>query len=188
MLTVDVPVIGNRIPDHKNRFEFPKHLPNFEPGTKFYEYDSALSWKTVEWLKTVTKLPIILKGILRADDAKLAADAGMAAIIVSNHGGRQLDGTPATIDALPEIVNELSNTDCEVFLDGGIRKGTDVLKALGLGAKIVFVGRPALWGLTLDGQDGVTKVLDILKTEFSRSMALSGCQDAARIDKTIIVN
>ena len=108
--------------------------------------DQSLTWDALAWLKSITSLPIVVKGILTAEDAQLAAEHGAAAIIVSNHGGRQLDGVLATIEALPEVFDAVAGR-CEIYLDGGVRRGTDVLKALALGARGVFVGRPALWGL-----------------------------------------
>ncbi|KAK2109611.1 Hydroxyacid oxidase 1 [Saguinus oedipus] len=119
------------------------------------------------------------------DDAREAVKHGLNGILVSNHGARQLDGVPATIDALPEIVEAVEGK-VEVFLDGGVRKGTDVLKALALGAKAVFVGRPVIWGLAFQGEKGVRDVLEILKEEFQLAMALSGCQNVKVIDKTLV--
>jgi (S)-2-hydroxy-acid oxidase len=114
------------------------------------QIDPTLNWKDIEWLRSITNLPIVVKGVLTAEDAILAADAGCKGILVSNHGGRQLDGVLATIDALPEVLDAVRGRDVEVYLDGGVRKGTDVLKALALGAKAVFLGRPILWGLAHD--------------------------------------
>ncbi len=117
-------------------------------------FDQSLSWRDVEWLQSVTRLPIILKGVMRPDDAMLAAKAGVSAIVVSNHGARQVDGVDATIDVLADIKRAVAHQDIEVYFDGGVREGTDVLKALALGADMVFVGRPVLWGLAYDGQKG----------------------------------
>ena len=118
-------------------------------------FDQSLTWDALAWLKSITALPIVVKGILTAEDALLAVEHGAAGIIVSNHGGRQLDGVPATIEALPEVVEAVAGR-CEVYLDGGVRRGTDVLKALALGARGVFVGRPVLWGLAVDGAAGLS--------------------------------
>lgn len=158
VLTVDTPIVGIRLADLRNGFKVDSSisLPNLEDAdTTNSEGDlygkvtlsPAVSWKDISWLKTISKLPIVLKGILSGDDARRAADIGVAGIIVSNHGGRQLDGVLATIDALPEVVQAVRETDIEVYLDGGVRKGTDILKALALGARAVFIGRPAIWGL-----------------------------------------
>jgi (S)-2-hydroxy-acid oxidase len=136
-------------------------------------FDASITWKDVAWLRSITKLPLVVKGILCAEDALLAVDAGVAGILVSNHGARQIDTCSATIDALPEIVAAVAGR-CEVYLDGGVRRGTDVLKALALGARAVFVGRPALWGLAYAGEAGVKAVLTILHKELELAMALSG--------------
>jgi len=174
----------------------------------------------VEWLKSISKLPIVIKGVLTVNTALQAYEHGAAAIIVSNHGARQLDGVQATIDVLPNIgtlffsvinihthinrfliwyfliyidmfitVDALKAKDpnFEVYVDGGIRKGTDVLKAIALGAKMVFIGRPALWGLAYNGKDGVTKTLDILRKEFDSVMSLSGNTDVKSINRDIIL-
>lgn len=114
------------------------------------QIDPTLNWSDIAWVRSITKLPVVVKGVLTAEDAKLAADTGVEAILVSNHGGRQLDGVLATIDALPEVLEAVKGRGVEVYIDGGVRKGTDVLKALALGAKAVFLGRPILWGLAHD--------------------------------------
>ncbi|KAF1781443.1 Aldolase-type TIM barrel [Phytophthora cactorum] len=156
VLTVDAPVLGNREADVRNHFSIPKHLTmaNFGPqnATTDYAdyvsdlYDQTLSWKDVEWLKSITKLPIVAKGILTSEDAVMAVESGCEGILVSNHGARQLDGVAATIDALPAIIQAVGDR-AEVYMDGGVRRGTDVFKALALGARAVFVGRPVLFGL-----------------------------------------
>uniref|UniRef100_K7GHU3 (S)-2-hydroxy-acid oxidase n=1 Tax=Pelodiscus sinensis TaxID=13735 RepID=K7GHU3_PELSI len=147
--------------------------------------DPSLSWNDISWLQSLTHLPIIIKGILTKEDADLAVRHGVKGIIVSNHGGRQLDGAPATIDALIEIVDTVQDK-AEVYLDGGIRTGSDVLKALALGAKCVFIGRPALWGLTYKGEEGLRKVLQILLDEFRLSMALAGCHNVSEIGRHLV--
>ncbi|KAG0256819.1 Hydroxyacid oxidase 1 [Mortierella polycephala] len=139
------------------------------------QIDPTLNWKDIEWVRSISKLPVVVKGVLTAEDAKLAADAGVEGIMVSNHGGRQLDGVLATIDALPEVLDAVKGRNVEVYIDGGVRKGTDVLKALALGAKAVFLGRPILWGLAHDGENGVTLALDLVQKEFELAMALAGC-------------
>ncbi|XP_027696076.1 hydroxyacid oxidase 1 isoform X1 [Vombatus ursinus] len=204
-LTVDTPYLGNRFDDVRNRFQLPPHLrmKNFQTNDLAFsseegygdnsglaEYtanaiDSSINWKDITWLKKLTTLPIVAKGILRADDAREAVEYGVNGILVSNHGARQLDGVPATIDVLPEIVEAVEGK-VEVFLDGGVRKGTDVLKALALGAKAVFVGRPIIWGLAYQGEKGVKEVLEMLREEFRLAMALTGCRNVKDIDKTLV--
>ncbi|KAL3883045.1 hypothetical protein ACJMK2_029340 [Sinanodonta woodiana] len=149
--------------------------------------DSSRTWDLVQWLKNTTRLPIIIKGILTGEDAKIAAALGVNAIIVSNHGGRQLEDAPATIDVLKEIVNAVKG-QCEVYIDGGIRTGNDVFKAIALGAKAVFVGRPILWGIAYDGKDGAKKVLDILQKELKVTMALAGAPSIADIVEEMVVH
>ncbi|KAG0376405.1 Hydroxyacid oxidase 1 [Mortierella sp. AD032] len=139
------------------------------------QIDPTLNWSDIAWVRSITKLPIVVKGVLTAEDAKLAADTGVEGILVSNHGGRQLDGVLATIDALPEVLDAVKGRNVEVYIDGGVRKGTDVLKALAIGAKAVFLGRPVLWGLAHDGEEGVSLALSLLQQEFELAMALAGC-------------
>jgi 4-hydroxymandelate oxidase len=136
-------------------------------------------------LQSLTQLPVVVKGILRGDDAVKAVEHGAKAIIVSNHGGRQLDGAIATLDAISEVVTAVENA-VEVLIDGGIRRGTDVLKALSLGAKAVLVGRPILWGLAVAGEAGVRHVLELLRDELDVAMALSGCATVEEIDPSLI--
>jgi 4-hydroxymandelate oxidase len=133
-----------------------------------------LSWEHIDLLRRMTTLPIVLKGIAHPADALLALDHGVSALLVSNHGGRQLDTVPATIDLLPEIVAAVGGA-VPVLLDGGIRRGTDVLKALALGAAAVAVGRPVIWGLAADGERGVARVLDLLRAEVEQALTLCGC-------------
>uniref|UniRef100_A0A669QRN5 (S)-2-hydroxy-acid oxidase n=1 Tax=Phasianus colchicus TaxID=9054 RepID=A0A669QRN5_PHACC len=186
VLTADLPYTGKRRNDVRNGFQLPPHmkLKNLEgafEGNDRSEYglppnslDPSVTWDDIYWLRSLTHLPIIIKGILTKEDAELAVRHGVQGIIVSNHGGRQLDGAPATIDALVEVVEAVRGR-VEVYLDGGIRKGSDVLKALALGAKCVFIGRPALWGLAYkQGEEGLQDVLRILHDEFRLSMALAG--------------
>ncbi|XP_071995176.1 2-Hydroxyacid oxidase 2-like isoform X2 [Engystomops pustulosus] len=198
VLTVDVPYTGKRRSDVRNNFRLPPHLKvkNFEGifedqcgpdnyGVPANTLDPSISWKDVHWLRSLTRLPIIVKGILTKEDAELAVEHGVQGIIVSNHGGRQLDGELATIDALSEIV-ETVHGRVEVYVDGGIRTGSDVLKALALGAKCVFIGRPVVWGLAYKGEEGVRGVLQILAEEFRLSMALSGCRNVSEITRNLI--
>ena len=144
-----------------------------------------LSWETVDWVRSLTSLPILLKGILTAEDALLALEHGVSGIIVSNHGGRQLDGVVTGIEALPEVVEAVAGR-CEVYMDGGIRRGTDVLKALALGARAVLVGRPILWGLAVNGTQGVQHVLGLLRNELELSMKLAGCPKLADIKRELV--
>ncbi|XP_071830823.1 2-Hydroxyacid oxidase 2-like [Apostichopus japonicus] len=143
-------------------------------------------WDELAWLKSETKLPIVLKGVLTADSARKAAAFGVAAILVSAHGGRQLDGSPAPLEALPEIVDALKDTKLEVYMDGGIRTGNDVVKALALGARAVFIGRPALYGLAVNGEDGVYQVLKILEKELTICMSLCGCSSLQELDRSLV--
>ena len=148
--------------------------------------DSSLSWKDIDWLRSITKLPIVIKGIACSEDALLAVQHGADGIVVSNHGGRQLDTCRATIDVLPEVADAV-NGKIEILIDGGIRRGTDVLKAIAMGAKAVLIGRPVIWGLAVDGENGVRSVLDILRKEFDLAMALCGCDSIEKISKDLIV-
>ncbi|XP_066282227.1 2-Hydroxyacid oxidase 2-like isoform X1 [Branchiostoma lanceolatum] len=205
VVTIDLPIVGKRYSDIRNKFQLPPHVtvPNLLALKDGSEQDSAkdgrnygmggspqdptFSWKDVDWLSSITSLPIILKGILTAEDAGIALDhPGVKGILVSNHGGRQLDGVPATVEALPEIVRAVGNK-LEVYLDGGVRTGTDALKALALGARAVFIGRPVIWGLTFKGEEGVRQVMNILRDELDLAMALSGCCTLGDIQPTLVV-
>jgi 4-hydroxymandelate oxidase len=152
-----------------------------EPG----EWDPTLSWADIEWIRSLTSIPIGVKGVLRADDARRAEDAGVSTIIVSNHGGRQIDGAISTARALPRIVDAVSN-DIAVLVDGGIRSGGDVFRALAMGARAVLVGRPYLWALAVDGQQGVWNVLKRLTDELCEVMTLSGCGTLADITRDAV--
>jgi 4-hydroxymandelate oxidase len=202
-LTVDAQIWGRRERDIKNRFRLPKGLSimNLMPAGKedfpkevadsglaayvSWQFDPALSWKDVDWLCSKTKLPVLLKGVLHPEDARKSADCGVAGVIVSNHGARQLDTVPATIEALPGIAEAVDGR-IEVFVDGGIRRGTDILKAIALGAKAVGVGRPIIWGLAVDGEQGAKRILDILRREFELAMRLCGCTSVEDITKNLI--
>jgi len=197
VLTVDVPALGKRERDVRNRFTLPEHLslknllpagcqelPKNPAGFASL-FDATLTWKDIEWLARLTKLPVLVKGILRADDALRAVDHGALGIIVSNHGARQLDTTPATILVLPEIVDAVAGA-VEVYVDGGVRRGTDVLKAIAYGARAVLVGRPILWGLAVGGEAGVKFVLEMLRQEFELAMALSGCTSLTGITRDLV--
>ncbi|XP_068024786.1 2-Hydroxyacid oxidase 2 isoform X4 [Melanerpes formicivorus] len=188
---------GKRRDDIRNGFRLPPHmkLKNLEgafEGEDRSEYglppnslDPSVTWNDIYWLRSLTHLPIIIKGILTKEDAELAVRHGVQGIIVSNHGGRQLDGGPATIDALVEVVEAVQGR-VEVYVDGGIRKGSDVLKALALGAKCVFIGRPALWGLAYKGEEGLQELLRILQDEFRLSMALAGCASVSEVGRHLV--
>lgn len=196
-MTVDNARLARREADIKNRFDLPLHLTlkNFEGlnlgenekknVSRLASYvtlqpDPSFTWKDLQWLQTVTQLPILLKGVLTAEDAKLAVEANVAGIIVSNHGARQLDYVPPTIMILKEIVGAVQG-QIPVFLDGGIRRGTDVFKALALGAAGVLIGRPTVFSLAVDGEAGVGKMLQKLRDEFELTMALSGCRSIEEI-------
>jgi 4-hydroxymandelate oxidase len=145
----------------------------------------SLTWKDLDWFRSVTKLPVVLKGVLHPDDAEQAVQAGADAIIVSNHGGRALDGVAATIDALPRVADRVAGR-MPVLMDGGIRRGADVLKALARGASAVLIGRPYLYGLAVNGSAGVQHVVEILRRELETAMALTGRTSIARIDRTVL--
>lgn len=151
------------------------------------QFDDTLTWKDVNWLVEFTKLPVIVKGILTKEDALLALHNGCKGVIVSNHGARQIDGVPATIEALPEIVKAVGN-NIVVMLDGGVYQGINVFRALALGAKYVFIGRPAVWGLAVNGQKGVEDVLKILRDEFENTLKLTGCASLKDIRSEMVVH
>jgi isopentenyl diphosphate isomerase/L-lactate dehydrogenase-like FMN-dependent dehydrogenase len=145
-----------------------------------------MTWDVLDWLREQTSLPLWIKGVLRGDDAKRAVDGGIAGIIVSNHGGRQLDTAIAGIDALPDVVAAV-NGQCEILMDGGVRRGVDVVKAIALGANGVLLGRPPLWGLAVNGEKGVSAVLEMVQNEFENALALCGCPTVADIDRSLVV-
>jgi 4-hydroxymandelate oxidase len=203
-LTVDVPRLGRRERDFRNRLEYPPgvahqnyigevELPAFDVQAGESELsasadvliDPALTWDVIDWLRSFTSLPIIVKGIMTAEDARLAVENGASAIVVSNHGGRQLDGAPATISVLPEVVATVQGR-CEVLLDSGIRRGTDILKALALGAHAVLIGRAYTWGLAVAGEEGVIQVLAMLRNEVELAMALCGCRSVAEVGSEVV--
>ncbi|KAI1484804.1 hypothetical protein F5X96DRAFT_405612 [Biscogniauxia mediterranea] len=188
LLTADSPVLGVRYNEVRSDFRIPEglHLPMLERTSEairaqthdagFTSFNSdAHSWaREIPWLRSKTEMQIWIKGVLTAEDVHLAVQYGCDGVIVSNHGGRQLDETPATIDVLPECVKAAAGK-IRVHIDGGIKSGTDMFKALALGAECVWIGRPAIWGLAYNGEAGVTKVLDIMYNEFKRCMQLAGC-------------
>jgi 4-hydroxymandelate oxidase len=187
VLTVDLPRVGRRERDIRNNFNLPSRLfeGNFAGIDIPDETFVTLTWESIAWLRGVTSLPIVIKGILTAEDAQLAAEYGVDGIVVSNHGGRQLDTTLPAIEALPDVVEAVAGR-CEVYMDGGIRRGTDVLKALALGARAVLLGRPVLWGLAANGAAGVRHVLEMLRDELELAMVLSGRPTLASIDRSLV--
>src|SRR5438270_1675888 len=216
VLTVDAPGLGTRERDMRNRFTLPDGLcvENLVPlgkgkmpeanvtldptaatagvlvgsGLAAYVRDnfkSDLSFDDLDWLCGCTKLPVVVKGVCRGDDAHRIAEHGAKAIVVSNHGGRQLDTAPATCEVLPHLV-DLAGDRCEIYVDGGIRRGSDVLKAIALGARAVLIGRPILWGLTVAGEQGVLQVLNILRRELDEAMLLCGCTTLKDINRSLL--
>lgn len=190
--------------DRRNRFMLPremllKHLqdvgfPDVDPGMSHDQliaynaaaWDQALSWDFFDWLRSATKLPLIIKGILRTDDARRAVDVGLDGIVVSNHGGRRLDGVPATIDRVAAVVEAVGGK-AEVFMDGGVRRGTDVVKALALGARAVLIGRPYAWALAADGEAGVRRVVELLRDELQNALVACGCRSVRDVPKSLLL-
>ncbi|MGW0433375.1 alpha-hydroxy acid oxidase [Micromonospora sp. NPDC003197] len=179
VVTVDSPVFGRRERDLRHGFvDLPpglvcENMRDAGGRVRNIEMDAGLSWERISWLRGITTLPILLKGVLHPADARLAVEHGVDGVLVSNHGGRQLDGVVATLDALPGVVEAVGGR-LPVLVDGGIRRGTDVLVALALGATAVLVGRPVLWGLGVGGTAGVRHVLDLLRADLDRALALAG--------------
>jgi 4-hydroxymandelate oxidase len=199
VLTVDAPLLGRRERDVKRAFVLPpgitianlaQALPKTgnDSGLAVWfasQLDASLTWKDLEWLRSLTDLPIVVKGIVRGDDAARAVEHGASAVVVSNHGGRQLDGAPATARALPEVVAAAAER-AEVFVDGGVRRGVDVVRALALGARAVLLGRPILWALAAGGEAGVTRALSLFAAEIDLAMALCGCPDVSTITRDLL--
>jgi len=200
VLTADTPVLGARDREQRRQLELPPGMdlpnlrglgsrtdePTFQHGTRNPFLDPSLTWKDVDWLARSTKLPVIVKGILHARDAQLALDHGAAAIGVSNHGGRNLDTVPATIDVLPAIAAAVGKVP--ILFDGGVRRGVDVVKALALGASAVMIGRPYLWGLSAFGAEGVTRVIQLLATELEMAMAQCGAASLDAIHRDLVLH
>ena len=202
-MTVDAPLLGRRERDVRNRFHLPAGLrvenmtaaghgevarSDGESGLASYvaeKLDPSLGWKDVSWLRSLTTLPVLVKGLVRPDDARRAIDAGAHGIVVSDHGGRQLDGAPSTASVLGPIADAVQGR-VEVLVDGGVRRGTDVLKALCLGARAVLVGRPVLWGLAVAGEEGVLGCLERLREELDQAMALAGCARVADASRDLV--
>lgn len=203
VLTVDSPLLGRRERDVRNRFHLPPELSvknllpagmgalgpdRHDSGLAAYFQtllDPGITWRDVGWLRSITRLPVLVKGVVRGDDAARAIDEGAHGVVVSNHGGRQLDGAPPTIEVLPEVVDAVGGRG-EVLLDGGVRRGTDVLKALALGARAVLVGRPILWGLAAGGEAGVRRALELLRSELDLAMALAGVRSVGEVGRDLV--
>jgi 4-hydroxymandelate oxidase len=195
VVTADSAIFGRR--ERQDRHDFHdlppgvrcenlRELRGGEPGSvRQVVLSPEISWRHIEWLRGITDLPILLKGVLHPDDARLAVEHGMDGLIVSNHGGRQLDTTPATIDQLPLIAEAVAGR-LPLLLDGGVRRGTDVVKALALGAAAVAVGRPVIWGLAVAGEQGVAKVLAMLRNELEIALALCGCDSPRAISRDLV--
>lgn len=203
VVTVDSPVPGRRWRDIRNGFALPENVEYRNLGgvlarsgsssvggsvlaKAFAEMmDATLSWKDLEWLVGISPLPVLVKGLVRSDDAVRAVSSGAAGIIVSNHGGRQLDSAIATLDALPEVVQAVASS-VPVLMDGGVRRGTDVLKAIALGAKAVLIGRPLVWALAVGGEEGVTQLLRLLRDEMTTSMTLLGADSVSGLTSDLV--
>lgn len=197
VVTVDTPILGPRYRELRAGFTLPPGLDAANlRGTaarhrttdeEIYStiLDASLTWKDLAWLRSLTRLPLVLKGIMDPDDAERALGAGAAALVVSNHGARNLDTSPATIDALPGIVARVAGR-VPVLVDGGIRRGTDILKAVALGADAVLIGRPFVYGLAVNGAAGVAHIVQILRRELEMAMALTGKTTLAAVDRTAL--
>jgi isopentenyl diphosphate isomerase/L-lactate dehydrogenase-like FMN-dependent dehydrogenase len=195
VLTVDAPYAGRRERDARLGFAVPPEVrtPSIDAATGgerplsvrevFELVDPSLTWRDLEALASRCDLPVLVKGVMTAEDAVLAIDHGAAGVVVSNHGGRQLDPAPASADALPEVVDAVAGR-AEVLVDGGVRRGSDVVVALALGASAVLVGRPALWGLAVDGAEGARRVLGLLREELRLTLALCGCASPADVARS----
>ena len=193
MLTVDAPRLGRRERDLRTGFRVPAEItvPSLAAGGRWEgatpletlaAIDSSLTWASLDELRSLASLPLVLKGIQTAEDAELACAHGVDAIVVSNHGGRQLDAVAPTADLLPEVVEAVAGR-IEVYVDGGIRRGSDVVKALALGARAVLAGRAPLWGLAHDGEAGARRVLEFLRDEIELALALCGCTSPGEVSR-----
>ncbi|HZT96648.1 MAG TPA: alpha-hydroxy acid oxidase [Chloroflexota bacterium] len=204
VITVDTPLLGRREADERNSFALPTHMEmanltggaarrfSARPGESAFAayvsnlWDPSLSWQDVDWVAARTNLPLLIKGILSPADARLALEHGGKAIVVSNHGGRQLDSAVASLDAL-ETIAAMVQGSCPLLLDGGVRRGTDIIKALALGASAVMIGRPYVWGLALGGQAGVQLVLRLLRAELKLDLLLCGAGRPADVDRGLLI-
>jgi 4-hydroxymandelate oxidase len=178
--TVDFPVGGLRHRDTRSGFDMPQGLPDHDQV-----YDPAITWDDLAWIRERAPVPLLVKGIMTAEDARLAFEHGADGIVVSNHGGRQLDGVAAGITVLPEVVEAVEGR-IPVIVDGGVRRGTDIFKAIALGASAVMTARPVCWGLTVSGEEGVVDVLGILRAEFENAMALAGVRTVADVTRSFV--
>ena len=198
-ITLDASIRSKRERNLRNNYSVPAS-PNYDgltagPGFAPSSDDAPLTlsgmvspkatWDEFDWLASKTDLPLVAKGVMTGEDARLAVEHGVRAIIVSNHGGRSLDPTFATIEALPEVVDAVAGR-AEVYLDGGIRRGTDIVKAIALGARAVLMGRPIFWGLAVNGEEGLKHLLGILRDEFESTMGLCGKRNVASIDRSLV--
>lgn len=204
VLTIDAPVLGKRKASLYSGFQLPQGLiaanlmgeemqamlvglsKNTTGSTIDTLREANLNWKHIAWLKSLTDMPIFVKGALRGDDAQLAIEHGVDGVIVSNHGGRQLDTAPATIDVLEEIVTAVGD-EVDILLDGGVRRGTDIIKAMAMGVKAVLIGRPMMYALAYDGENGVNHALDLITTELETAMRLCGCRNLAEITPDLLM-
>ncbi len=205
VLTVDAPLLGRRERDIRLGFSLPPHLTISNAADAGMEvvpdasadasglmlhfrslHDAAVTPDDIAWVRDVSGLPVVVKGIVRGDDAVRAVEHGAQGIVVSNHGGRQLDTSIPSIMALPEVVEAVAGR-AEVYVDGGIRRGTDVIKAIALGARAVLIGRPVLWGLAVDGESGVSAVLELLRQEIDLAMGLSGARNVSELTRDLVV-
>ncbi|XP_046575613.1 hydroxyacid oxidase 1-like [Haliotis rubra] len=207
VLTVDAPFAGRRLSTMRGGFTLPGHLrlPNIDASDGIFkslrtdaanvpylevvgsQLDPSITWDDVKWLLNFTRLPVIVKGVLNAEDARKAVSHGVAAIWVSNHGGRQLDSVPASLDVLAEVVDAVGGR-CEVYVDGGVRSGYDVIKAIAIGARAAFIGRPALWGLVHKGTEGVVNLLQLVKDEVDNAMALLGVSSLGELNRSHVTH
>jgi 4-hydroxymandelate oxidase len=195
VLTVDAPILGRRERDARNAFTVPEGFTAHparvaSSGTGRWALSSLISqpslcWRDLAWIRAAAPLPLVLKGIVRGDDAARAVDMGASAVWVSNHGGRQLDTAIPTAEALPDVVAAVRGR-VPIIVDGGIRRGTDVVKALALGASAAAIGRPQLWGLASSGEDGVRRALEMIRDELALAMALTGCREVGEIDRSLV--
>ena len=190
MLTGDTPFLGQRLRDVRNAFAVPANVGEAAARSgavvgSLVDQDPTITFECIGWLRELSGLPVIVKGVLRADDAVACLDAGAAGVAVSNHGGRQLDGAVSPADALPEVVDAVGGRG-EVYVDGGIRRGVDVVRALALGARAVMVGRPVIWGLAAGGADGVRRVLEGFRRELELAMALCGATTIDEVSSDLV--
>ena len=205
VFTVDCPIAGKRYGDERNNFSLPPHLELSFPveGQRTFKGEGgtglsgavstvggSIGWDYVDWLVSITRLPVVLKGICTPEDAILAVNHGVSGIWVSNHGARHLDAVPDPLQLLRDVVGGLERigSKIEVYMDGGVRNGTDVIKALYLGARAVFLAQPVFWGLAYKGEEGVSLVLELLRQELSLAMTLSGCRDVNALPKGLVVH